>query len=174
MFLQKNRWVNPETGEQSRYHVDESIRPHKAIGSEGEIPLNYRIDHGLRLVIAIGQGVLTDSDVFGYQRDVWSRQDVAGYNELVDMTWVTQIALPSADRVRDLAEVAAAMDDKSTRSKFAIVATADVAFGLGRMFQSYREVMEQSTKEVGVFRTMEEALSFPGINGPLSLDWGPR
>jgi hypothetical protein len=138
------------------------------------MPLNYRIDHGLRLVIAIAHGGLTDSDVFGYQHVVWSRKDVAGYNELADMTRVTHIALPAADRVRDLAEVAAAMDDKSTRSKFAIVATADVAFGLGRMFQSYREVMEQSTREVGVFRTMAEALSFLGINGPLSLDWEPR
>jgi hypothetical protein len=52
------------------------------------------------------------------------------------------------------------MDDKNTKSRFAIVAPADVAFGLGRMYQAYRTLDRRSTKEVGVFRTMREALAF--------------
>jgi len=50
------------------------------------MPLAHRIDHRPRLVIARASGTLTDEEVFAYQKDVWSRPDVAGYDELVDMT----------------------------------------------------------------------------------------
>jgi hypothetical protein len=132
------------------------------------MPIAYRVDNEARLVVAAGLGILTDSDVFGYQRDVWSRADVIGYNELIDMTRVTRIALPSADRVRDLAKLAVRMDDTESKTRLAIVAAEDLAFGLGRMFQSYREVDRRSTK-VGVFRTMEEALAFLQIDHPLVM-----
>jgi len=124
------------------------------------MPFVYRVDHDARMVLAVGTGVITDADVFGYQKDVWSRPDVAGYDELVDMSLVTEIVVPSGDRVRDLATLSATMDDKTAKSKFAIVAPADVAFGLGRMFQAYRELDRRSTKEVGVFRTKRDALAF--------------
>jgi hypothetical protein len=124
------------------------------------MPLVYRIDHDARVVLAVGNGVITDADVFGYQKEVWSRPDVAGYDELVDMSLVTEIIVPSGDRVRDLATLSATMDEKGTTSRFAIVAPADVTFGLGRMYQSYRALDRRSTKEVGVFRTMREALAF--------------
>ena len=67
------------------------------------VPIEYRILHERRLVLAKGHGTLTDQEVFGYQRDVWSLPEVAGYDELVDMTQVQDIALPSTQRVRALA-----------------------------------------------------------------------
>lgn len=127
------------------------------------MPMAYRVDHAARLVIAAGHGILTDADVFGYQREVWSRDDVAGYDELVDMTRVIRIDLPSADRIRDLATMAAAADHPAKPSKFAVVAPEDLAFGLGRMFQAYRESDSRSTKEVGIFRTLEQACAFLGV-----------
>ena len=133
------------------------------------MPIKYRVDHEARVVICAGHGVFSDSDVFGYQREVWSRKDVAGYNELVDMTHVTRIALPSADRVKDLANLASEMDDPSSKSKMAVVASNNFAYGLGRMFQTYRELDRRSTKEVAIFRTMEEALAFLQIDHPLEM-----
>ena len=127
------------------------------------MPIEYKIDHERRLVLTKGLGVFTDSDVFGYQREVWSRPDVTGYNELVDMTEVKEIALPSTGRIRQLATLAASMDPPSRPSKFAVVAPQDIAFGLGRMFASFRSQDERSTKQVGIFRTMKEALAFLGI-----------
>src|SRR5258706_16135391 len=112
------------------------------------MPIVYRVDHDAHLVLALGHGEMTDADVFGYQREVWSRPDVKGYDELIDMTKVTRIALPSVDRVQDLAALSADMDDKGKRSRIAIVAPADVAYGLARMFQSYRDLNPRSTKNV--------------------------
>ena len=126
------------------------------------MPITYRVDHARRIVFATGSGTLTDSDVFGYQGEVWSRPDLRGYDELVDMTGVEHIVVPSADRVRELAKVSASMD-AATSSKFAIIAPATLAYGLGRMFQTYREMETRSTKEVGVFRNQHEAFAFLGI-----------
>lgn len=124
------------------------------------MPIAYEIDHQRRLVTARAQGTLTHEDIMAYQRDVWSRADVNGYNELVDMSRVAHIDLKSIDRVRELAKISAGMDSPSTASRFAIVAPTGEAFGLGRMYQTYRSLDERSTKEVGVFRTLDEALAF--------------
>ena len=133
------------------------------------MPISYRVDHETKVVVCVGHGVFSDSDVFGYQQEVWSRQDVQGYNELVDMTRVERIALPSADRVKDLASLASGMDDPKSKSRMAVVAPDNLAFGLGRMFQAYRELDRRSTKQVGIFRTMEEALAFLELTHPLEM-----
>jgi hypothetical protein len=127
------------------------------------MPIEHWIDHPHRLVMAKGRGVFTDQDVFGYQREVWSQPEVAGYSELMDMTDVEQIAIVSAERIRQLARLAAEMDPRSAQSRLAIVAPQELAFGLGRMFKAFRNSEEQGTKEVGVFRTLPEAYVFLGI-----------
>ncbi len=128
------------------------------------MPIEYRIDHERRLVTARGHGTFTSEDVFGYQRDVWSRPEVAGYDELVDMTQVEHIALPSAGDVRELSKLSAGMDTRSSASRFAIVAPNAFAFGLGRMYEAYRNMDDRSTKKVSVFRSLDEALAFLGVS----------
>ncbi|HEX5042148.1 MAG TPA: hypothetical protein VFV75_04530 [Candidatus Polarisedimenticolaceae bacterium] len=134
------------------------------------MPIAYGIDREKRLVVALPYGTMEDADVFGYQREVWSLPDVAGFDELIDMTDVQHIALPSAQRVVDLAELSAGMEaggEKGRRpARMAIVAPSDLAFGLGRMYQAYRAMKGQGVpRQVGVFRTMAEALEFLGIEG---------
>lgn len=124
------------------------------------MPIAYSIDHAHRLVMASGHGDLTGDDIFGYQKEVWSRPDIGGYDELIDMTDVERIDLRSADHIKQLAELSASMDPMAVQSKFAIVAPGDYAFGLGRMYESYRRLEGRSTKRVGVFRSMAEALAF--------------
>lgn len=124
------------------------------------MPLDYEIDHQHRLVTATAHGTLTHDDILGYQQGVWSRPEVNGYNELVDMSRVDHIALQSVERVRELAKLSATMDARSSASRFAIVAPTGEAYGLGRMYQTYRSLDEQSAKQVGVFRTLQEAMAF--------------
>jgi hypothetical protein len=128
------------------------------------MPIAYTIDHARRLVTAVGQGDLTGDEIFGYQQEVWSRPEVGGYDELMDMTNVERIDLRSVDRIKELAEVSASMDAAASQSKFAIVAPGDYAFGLGRMYESYRRLEGRSTKRVGVFRSMAEARAFLGLD----------
>ena len=131
------------------------------------MPIEYRILHHLRLVAARGQGMVSAEDIFDYQREVWSQPDLAGYNELVDMTKTKGIVSPSPDRMRELATLSALMDTPPTWTRFAIVAPQDLAFALGELYEAYRRLEPHSTKDVSVFRTMPEALAFLGITGKL-------
>jgi hypothetical protein len=123
------------------------------------MPIQYEVDHERRLVRARASGVMTDDDVFGYQREAWSRPDVAGYDEVIDMTAVERIALPSLGRIKDLAALSSQMDAGDRPSRFAIIAPGDVAFMLGRLYKAIRG-LTGGKKRVGVFRTEGEAEEF--------------
>jgi hypothetical protein len=129
------------------------------------MPIEYSIDHTRRLVIARGSGVFSRDDVFRYQREVWSQAAVAGYDELVDMTDVSEIAtpLPDGSRMKQLASEAAAQDPPTNAGKFAIVAPNPLTFGLGRQYETYRELNPRSKKTVRVFHQLQDALAFLGI-----------
>jgi hypothetical protein len=130
------------------------------------MPIDYWIDPEQQLVRAEARGILTEKELFDYQRAVWSRPEVAGYNELFDMSEVEQIAQPESDQIKQLALLASSMDAPAPASRFAIVAPGALAFGLGRMYEVYRSLDDRSTKEVSVFRSMPEALTWLGINAP--------
>lgn len=126
--------------------------------------IEYRVDHDRRLVLAAGRGVMTDADVFGYQQSVWSRPDVAGYDEMIDMTAVERIEVPPPERIKALADLSAGMDPPSVSSRFVIAAPTNLAYWLSRVYEGYRGLDERSTKEVVVVRTRAEALAFLGID----------
>lgn len=142
------------------------------------MPIFFEVDHERRVVFAEASGRLSDVDVFGYQNEVWSRTDVTGYHELMDMSAVESIEPPSPARVRELAELAARMDTSTAPTRFGIVAPSTLAFGLAKMFQAQRDLQKDNQKEVGVFRTRPEALRFLGLEGndaaPDRVDPGPR
>jgi hypothetical protein len=121
------------------------------------MPITYTVDHERRLVRVKGEGVFSDDDVFGYQREIMARTDVLGYDELVDMTDVIHIDLPSFQRVKDLASLSAEMDPRHPPGRFAIIAPGDVAYMLGRLFKGVRALLPGATRELGVFRTEEQA-----------------
>ena len=55
------------------------------------------------------------------------------------------------------------MDPPHLPSKFAVVAPDDLAYGLGRAYQTHRSLEVRSTKEVRVFRSLGEALDYLGV-----------
>lgn len=126
------------------------------------MPIDFDIDHERRLVTARGRGTFTYEDVYSYQMQVWGSAALTGYNELVDMTGVEEIQMPSMEAVPRLANLAAQMDPPDASSKLAIVAKDDFAFALGRMYETYRGLDPRSTKEVRVFRSLSEALAYLG------------
>lgn len=127
------------------------------------MPFEYWIDHEHRLVMMKSHGTLTIDDVFGYQREAWSCPNVAEYNELVDLSEVQDIDVLSIDQIRDLAKLDPGMDADSPGSKLAIIARTDTAFGLGRRYETYRNPESQGVRQVGVFRSPDDALAFLGV-----------
>jgi len=127
------------------------------------MPLRIRIFPEQHLVLASGHGKVTDADMFRYQQDFWTRRDVAGFDEIVDMTQAEDFDIPTPERLRELAEVAAGLDPPTMSPRLAIVAPDHIAYTLGRMYGAVREMHPLNTKQVEVFRTIEEALHFLGI-----------
>jgi len=127
------------------------------------VPIEYRIDHERRVVIAVGKGALTSEDFFRYKREAWTQPGVPGYDELMDVTQVTEIIDPSVEEIRRLVKLAVSMDPPDTPSRFAIAAPKEILFGLGRMYEAYRSLQPGSTKTVTVFRTLKEAMEFLGL-----------
>jgi hypothetical protein len=117
------------------------------------------------LVVATPDGVLTDAEIFQYQLEVWSRPDVQGYDEFIDMTNVSEVEFVSTNRVFELAKLSESMDPPLSPSKLAILATSEVHFGLARMYEAYRESGRQNTKVPRVFRARAEALKWLGVSG---------
>jgi len=124
------------------------------------MPIEYHIDHGRRLVIASASGKLTAEDFFNYKRNAWALPDVRGFNELVDASKVEEILSLSFGKISELAKLSANMDDNTISTKLAIVASDTFLYGMGRLYEAFRNVNPKSTKKVSVFRTMQEAIDW--------------
>ena len=80
------------------------------------------------------------------------------------MSDVRHIAPPSIDRVRDLAHLSVTKDHPERESKFAIVAPGPVSYTLARLYKTIRGATHGSTRTIGVFHTLPEALQFLGLD----------
>jgi hypothetical protein len=126
------------------------------------MPLEYRIDQERRLVVATATGILLDDEVFAYQRGVWTRPEVAGFDEVFDLGGIEDLVLASSEKARTLADLASTMDVAGSPSRLAIVAPQDYAYGLARMYETYRTLHPRGEKAVQVFRSMGAALDWLG------------
>ena len=124
------------------------------------MPIEVRLDLEHRWVVAEGHGTVSMEEMLRYQQDVWSRPDVAGWDELVDMSDVREAIAPTAARMQELAARAVSMDHACGRSRLAIVAPQQEFFGLARMYEAYRGLAARSTKQVVVFRDRAEATAW--------------
>jgi hypothetical protein len=124
------------------------------------MPVEYQIDHDQRLVKARAFGVVTVQDFIAYQREVWSRKDVIGYDELLDASQVQKALDMTGAKLQDIAMLASSMDVTKAITKFAIVVSKDFSYGLGRMYETYRGLQKGNTKQVAVFRSVKDALAW--------------
>ena len=123
------------------------------------MPLRYVIDDEHRLVATTGHGIVTDQEIFEYKQSVWSLARVAGYDELLDMRDVHRLDIPSTERIRELVRLSAAMDVR-TPSRVAIVANDLVTHGIARIYSVMRRQDPRSTREISVFKAVEEAVEW--------------
>jgi ATP phosphoribosyltransferase regulatory subunit HisZ len=121
------------------------------------MPISYEIDPTLHRVIALASGTLGIRDLSRYQREVWSRDDLTDFDELLDGSRVESLLDLNLENLKQLADLARSMDKSSRSVKFALVAPQDLHYGLGRMYQALRYGMANSLKTMSVFRSREDA-----------------
>ena len=118
------------------------------------MPITCQFDHAKRRIIGLAAGTLAEQDLFDFQRQFSVRPD---YNGVFDSTSVKDLHKIDHDSLKKLAGVAAASDRSDNPTKLAIVAPKDLHFGLGRMYESFRECIPQSVREISVFHSRAEA-----------------
>jgi len=119
--------------------------------------IEYHIDHDRRLVVTTASGKLTAEDFFNFKRDAWSLPEVRGFNELVDASKLEEISSLTFEKISELAKLSANMDGSTISTNLAIVASDTFAYGMGRLYEAFRNLNPKSTKKVSVFRSMQEA-----------------
>ena len=127
------------------------------------MPARHIIDDQKKLITTIWSGAAIDSDLIAalckYKEEIIMKGGYHSYNEILDFTGVDNYKV-TVEGIKQLAQIAVSTDVAGIKTKLAIIVTKPVAFGLGRMYQTYRSLMPGEGKEVCIYRTHREALEW--------------
>jgi ATP phosphoribosyltransferase regulatory subunit HisZ len=118
------------------------------------MPFFYKIDKQRRLVMSTAAGVLTKADVIGHQDQLLKDPDFdPSLSQLSDLSHVTGFEVTGAD-MREMTE----RTIFSSESRRAVIVSSELAYGLSRMFEIFRE--SKGERGIRVFRKLEDALDW--------------
>ncbi len=118
------------------------------------MPATYEIDKQRRLVITTGLGRITLANALEHQEKLRKDPDFdPSFSQIMDLTRITEFALEAND-IRRLAQGTVF----SRESRRAIIASSDLVYGFGRMFEILREIAGENG--IRVFRDLDEALDW--------------
>ena len=127
------------------------------------MPISYRIVPSERLVSTKAEGTLTDADIFDHKRRLAADSEfVPGMLELSDVRAVSELEV-TPEGIRRFAAFDKSRSDSNDAHRLAIVASEDFIFGMARMYQI--QAPGDEDEAVGVFRTIEEARRWLGLDG---------
>ena len=130
------------------------------------MPIVVEVDQTYRVRYAAASGVLTDADVLeGYGGVLADPAYDPGLDMVFDCTGIERfdVAPATITRIADLVARADRAIPPGAHPRAAIVAPADIAFGMARMYQARRE-SQHAARQYFVCRTMEEARSWLGLS----------
>lgn len=123
-------------------------------------PIEFSIDRDAGVRVAAFRGVVTDADLMqAYESLLGDPQYDPTLHDLVDMSGVERLEV-SAKAIRELVKRYARVDELGIRTRLAIVAPSDVAFGVARMYEMLRG--DDVPEEIHVFRAIAEAQAWLG------------
>lgn len=124
------------------------------------MPEKHSIDNEKRLIITTWLGEATEVELINaltrYQRDIKVHPCYQTYNEIVDLRGVEGLKVTYGG-IREISEIAVKTDQADITTKLAIIVGSSLAFGLARMYITYRNFASNSNKEIKVFTEISEA-----------------
>jgi hypothetical protein len=125
------------------------------------MPCAYEIDADYRLIRTRIWGLLTYAELTANRLRMENDPAFkADFSQLADLREVTAIAL-TGDQIREFA----AHSPFTPGTRRAVVASSDVAFGLGRVYGSYREAISPKD-QIRIFRHLNDAEEWLGLPMP--------
>jgi hypothetical protein len=123
----------------------------------------YKIDLHNKLIITSWSGDVIDSELIDalthYQQNIKSRPEYRLFDEIVDFSNANKFHL-SSDGIERLVRIGASGDSPETTTRLAVVVSSQVAFGLARMYETYRSLVPSGTKVMRVFKNYNDALEW--------------
>ena len=124
------------------------------------MPAKHVIDIKSKLIITTWEGDATDIDFIKglkeYQKNILSKSEYYGFNEILDLTRVTAIKLTTAG-LKMIGSVASTTDSKEISTKLAFIVSSNLAYGLARMYGALRAYSNNSTKTIRAFKKESDA-----------------
>jgi hypothetical protein len=124
------------------------------------MPIEHRYDPALRTLFLDFSGEVSEGELVEVASKLASDPSIPpGHRELVDLSGIRDTDVTTA-ALRRVARIYAETDKRPEDSRVAIVAPADLFFGLSRMYEAFRG---DSPLEIRVFRALGEARAWLGL-----------
>jgi len=127
------------------------------------MPANHYIDNKRKLIITTWEGKAHDIEfietIKKYQKDIQNHPDYINYNEIVNLSEVTSFKL-STEGIKTIGQIASNTDKSNENRKLAIIVSSNLAYGLARMYEAYRNLSKKSQKEISIFKKEKDAIEW--------------
>lgn len=124
------------------------------------MPAETKIDHNDQLIRTTWSGDATDDELFhvinSYLQEIKSKPDYNLYNEIVDFRDVGKINI-STMGLEQISKVAVSSEQPEISTKLAFIVKSDLAYGMIRMYTSYRNLISKGNKQIKVFKNESDA-----------------
>lgn len=124
------------------------------------MPIDYRFDAARSLLIVIARGAVGDEVMMEFARKIAEDTSVpSDCQKYIDLCGLEESTVSPAV-IRRAAELLSSSGAPAGPGRTAMVAGRDFAYGLARMYQSYRSLDPERFR---VFRDAREALDWLGV-----------
>lgn len=127
------------------------------------MPANHYIDNKAELIVTTWEGEANDVDfieaIKKYQKYIQNQPDYISYNEIVNLSGVTDIKL-TTEGIITIGQIASNTDKSEVNRKLAIIVSSSLAYGLARMYVAYRGFIKKSQKEVRIFKNEKDTFDW--------------
>lgn len=133
------------------------------ITSQRTMPSIHTIDKQRKLIITTWQGDISDDDLIQslsqYQQDYQNLPEYQSFHEVLDFSHAGKITLTTTG-IRNLSKIAVSTDSNRQHTKLAIIVNNTLAYGLARMYISYRGLRNDTGKYIQIFKAYDQAISW--------------
>ncbi len=131
------------------------------------MPAKHFVNENSKLIVTTWEGDAHDVEfieaIKKYQNEIQNHPDYVGYNEVVDLTRIGKINL-TTEGIKTIGSIASNTDQDNANRRLALIVSSNFAYGLSRMYVTYRELATDARKKIRVFKNEKDAYEWVKAN----------